>query len=242
MGRSRADHERTGRGDRRGVAARIRGPRVKRARLSELRQAVVDAAIEIDGVLLRQALDQAFAAVSPQTVIEQVLVPAARDIGTLWERGVVSVAGEHLVSAHLSYRLQQLVEHARTSSPGSSVVCACLPEEQHELGLQVVTLLLVSAGFDVSYLGRRVPAAEAERACFARRPVALCLSVSFDQLLADHAADLVELGLRWQGQLQLHLGGRAVPGEHLALQAAGFRLWPHGAGASDLARAVTSQP
>jgi DNA-binding transcriptional MerR regulator len=81
-----------------------------------------------------RALDRLIAAVSVETVMREVLLPYLRILGDRWARGEVSVAQEHFASALLRGRLLGLARGWGTGS-GPTLVLACPPGEQHDLGL-----------------------------------------------------------------------------------------------------------
>jgi DNA-binding transcriptional MerR regulator/methylmalonyl-CoA mutase cobalamin-binding subunit len=202
-------------------------PSVRSASLAALCDLVIRAAAEIDGDLLRRALDETFARVTPRIAVESVIVPAAREIGARWARGEVSIAGEHLVSAHLAFRLKNLLESANMMGRDNRpVLCACLPGEHHELGLLIVALRLASNGHHLLYLGPNVPFDDLEQACQQVNPLAVCLSVTRFDTLVSARAELVGFAQRLSGYLSVHVGGSGVPDTHQELQGAGVRLWP----------------
>lgn len=207
--------------------------------LEPLRRNVVRAARELDGDLLRRSLDEAFARLSPRMAIEQVVEPAARDIGQGWKDGEISVAGEHLVSSHLMFRLRHLVE--ATNDLGRErrpVLCACLPEETHEIGLLVVALRLASSGYHLVYLGAMVPLPDLALATERINPRAVCLSVTNAALLDKHAEDLAAYARRWGDSLGVHVGGIGVNGVQTALDQADVTLWSADKGMDQLVRHI----
>jgi DNA-binding transcriptional MerR regulator len=196
--------------------------------VESLRARIIDAARRLSATDLDVALDEAFASLGPRTVVEKVIAPVSRELGERWRAGEVSVAGEHMVSAALVFRVQKLIEVARRGGGISRapVLCACLPDEQHELGLLLVALELCSAGIEIVYFGRNLPFEDLERACLQLKPAAVCLSVVREELLLAHAPRLTELARRWRGQLAFHLGGSGVPESSTLEGEEGLVLWP----------------
>ncbi len=85
--------------------------------MGELRRRLVECAVRIDPSLIESALEDAFAAVAPDTVVDQVIVPASKEIGALWAAGACSVAGEHLASAAMRARLARLLQTVNPIGP-----------------------------------------------------------------------------------------------------------------------------
>ena len=118
---------------------------------STLRDGIVEAARRLDASLLFSTLDRAFALFSVETVLSRIIQPATAAIGQGWADGTISVAGEHLVSSALMARIQPIQQAAQVLNPHAPlVVCACLPKEQHELGLLVLALHIQGAGVRVA--------------------------------------------------------------------------------------------
>jgi MerR family transcriptional regulator, light-induced transcriptional regulator len=109
--------------------------------------------------------------------IEQVLMPAMRLVGELWERGEVSLAGEHFVSQLVKREL--LTAIAGLAEPDAAqplVLIACPEDEMHDLGAVALWLLLRERGVRVICLGADVPAEALVAAVEATRPDSVCLS------------------------------------------------------------------
>jgi DNA-binding transcriptional MerR regulator/methylmalonyl-CoA mutase cobalamin-binding subunit len=129
---------------------------------------------------------------SLDTLFMSVLRPALWELGDRWQRGEVSVAQEKEVS-HVARDLIAELGVRSTSVPdtehGGRVVAACVPGEQHELGLLMVSGLLRSHGCSVQFLGVDVAPDFLVDAVHRRQPHAVLLSATYDQHLpAMHAA------------------------------------------------------
>lgn len=194
--------------------------------LDSLREAIVEAAKRLDAALLFHTLDKAFALFSVETVLDEVVQPATVAIGQGWADGVISVAGEHLVTSALTARIQRIQQASQLANPTAPlVVCACLPKEQHELGLLVLALHISGAGFRVTYLGRDLPLDELEAAAERLGAEAVCLSTHRHEVLSEAQAEIASLARRWKDRIRVHLG---CPDEtdRSELEAAGVFLWP----------------
>src|SRR6059058_627124 len=122
--------------------------------------AIIDAlgAEEPEQIGLR--LDQAFALVGVEEMLESVLPPLLQAVGDRWEQGRLSVAEEHLVSEAVRSRLGHLLADAGGGVRGVAVL-ACAPGEHHELGLMMAAISLRRDGWKVAYLGADTPIADA---------------------------------------------------------------------------------
>ncbi len=114
-----------------------------------------------DGPAVDHVLRLAETGWSAPDVLLRVLGPAQDELGRLWERGVLSVAQEHMATAvtHLAmYALYpRLVPEERL---GLTLVAATPPGDRHTVGLRMVTDLLRHRGWDAEYVGASCPVAD----------------------------------------------------------------------------------
>jgi len=120
------------------------------------------AAQRFDQRKVEAVLDEALASAPPLAVTSQLLLPVLRRIGEGWREGRISIVSEHLVGQSIRARLLALIEAAPRGARGHAI-CACFPDEEHEAGLLSAALRLRHAGYRVTYLGPRTPAAELGR-------------------------------------------------------------------------------
>jgi MerR family transcriptional regulator, light-induced transcriptional regulator len=89
---------------------------------------------------------------------------------------------EHFASNLLRRHVLRLLD-GLPPAIGRPVVVGCGPDEQHELGALLVTLLLRSRGHRVVYLGARVPGTTLERAAAALDPAGVVVSLTMPESL-----------------------------------------------------------
>ncbi|MBX3470311.1 MAG: MerR family transcriptional regulator [Planctomycetes bacterium] len=188
------------------------------------REDLVQAAVEIDARGAERALDEAFAVLSPDRALVDIVEPALREVGALWAVGRCSVAGEHLVSNAVTGRLLRLLEAASAlQTTGPLAICACFPDEQHALGALTVAYWLARRGHRVTWLGAALPFEDLDRACERIGPEAAYLSVSRPALLEAHTPGLVALARR-RREVRFCVGGTASAEANGALTAADVAL------------------
>lgn len=119
-------------------------------------RAILAAAHRLDQAGVDTVLGQAFAALSPLAVYDLLVVPVERELGRTWQDSRLGVTEEHLVSHAVRTRLATLLQ---TGPHGARkhALCACFPEELHDLGLFGAALRLREVGFRNTILGQRVP-------------------------------------------------------------------------------------
>ena len=123
-----------------------------------------------------------------QGLYMDVLQPAMREIGRLWQQNEMTVAQEHLATAITQMVMARAYDEIAAAAPVSahSAIAACAAAERHELGLRMICDLLERAGWDATYLGAAVPTDSLVRLTSERRPDALVLSAS----IAPHLPEL----------------------------------------------------
>ena len=122
-------------------------------------------------------LDRMLAALSVETVLQEILLPYLKILGDRWARGEVSVAQEHFASSVIRGRLLGL---ARGWGAGSrpAVVLACPPGEEHDLALIIFGIVVSRRGWRVVYLGQDTPLATIEETADAVDPRLVVLAVT----------------------------------------------------------------
>ena len=108
-------------------------------------------------------LDRMLAAYRVETVLRDLLIPYLHDLGERWVRGEVSVAQEHFAANLVRGRLLGLAR-GWGRGHGPAAVLACLPGEQHDLGLLAFGITLQRRGWRIIYLGPDTPIATIHQA------------------------------------------------------------------------------
>jgi len=141
---------------------------------SDLADAFVKAAAELDEARIEQLLDELFASGSFERVVDDRLMPALRALGEAWAAGVVSVGGEHAASHAVLRRLSASFDAAGRGSSDRPILVGLPPGSHHEIGALAFATAARRAGLGVVYLGANVPVEswiEAVRKTFARAAV-----------------------------------------------------------------------
>ncbi len=113
----------------------------------------------LDASGIRSALDVSLRAHGLALTLQEVLLPAMREIGAEWSRGRCGVEQEHLATGAV---LAWLAERGAESPPARAerpVVLSGGPQDQHTIALEAFTVLLRREGFDCRNLGGQTPIA-----------------------------------------------------------------------------------
>jgi DNA-binding transcriptional MerR regulator len=119
-------------------------------------------------------IDRVLTAMTSDALLVDVLLPYLRELGERWRRGETSIGEEHFASSLIRGRMLGLAR-GWGRGLGPVALLACLPGEQHELGLLAFGLALRARGWRVAYLGGDTPLEEVERAS-ANEPDLIVLS------------------------------------------------------------------
>jgi DNA-binding transcriptional MerR regulator len=121
-----------------------------------IRDELAEALDAFDEPRAQAILDRLLALATVETLLSEVILPYLRELGGRWKRGEASVAQEHFASGVLRGRLLGLARDWGLGL-GPPAVLACLPGEQHDLGLIAFGLALRSRGWRIVYLGPDSP-------------------------------------------------------------------------------------
>ena len=121
----------------------------------------------------------------------QVIQPSLYGIGTLWEKGKISVAEEHLASAIVGRITANIYTRFRRKRGGKGkILVTSAPNEFHEIGSRILADLLEFDGWDVFYLGANTPKKELFKLIKKIRPKILAISVCMPFNI-DRATDII---------------------------------------------------
>jgi MerR family transcriptional regulator, light-induced transcriptional regulator len=162
----------------------------------------------LDEQAANTTLDRLFSAYTVETVLRDVVLPYLHRLGERWEAGEVSVAQEHFASNLIRGRLLGLAQ-GWGQGQGPGAILACVPGEQHELGLLAFGVALRRRGWRITYLGTDSPIdAVADIAPSLAPTVVVLLSMNPETFL-DHAREIEKLA----NQVQVMIAGTGATPE-----------------------------
>ena len=160
-------------------------------------------------------LDRLLAVVTVDSLLRDVVLPYLHELGERWRRGDASVAQEHFASSVLRGRLLGLAR-GWGQGLGPTAVLACVPGEQHDLGLITFGLALRARGWRIVYLGADTPIETVEEVSRRLDPSLVVLVAVGDDRVQPVLAQLRALA----GRHRLAVGGGAVANGALESSAA----------------------
>lgn len=144
------------------------------------REAYLGALIDRDARRAREVVDAAVAAgVGIADIYTDVFEPALGDIGHRWAVEGLNVAQEHFATSMTQALMATLAPSLRSAPAGGRLaVVSAVPDELHQLGVQMVADLLEHDGWEVLALGAATPAADLAELVEMERPDLVALSAS----------------------------------------------------------------
>jgi len=142
----------------------------------DLRRALDD----FDDAGAHAALDRLLGAFPLETVLNDAVLPYLRELGERWRNGETSIAQEHFASALLRSRLLGLAR-GWGSGRGPRALLACLPGDQHDLGLISFGLALRGHGWRITFLGSDTPLATIAETARLLRPALVVLTAALPE-------------------------------------------------------------
>jgi 5-methyltetrahydrofolate--homocysteine methyltransferase len=160
---------------------------------------------------LFEDLDEALAGRSPLEIINGPLMKGMDEVGRLFNANQMIVAevlqSAEAMKAAVAY-LEPHMEKAESATRGT-IVLATVKGDVHDIGKNLVDIILSNNGYRVLNLGIKVPPEELIKACHEHRPDAIGLSgllVKSAQMMVATAQDLSAAGIR----SPLLVGGAAL--------------------------------
>lgn len=143
-----------------------------------LRVDLVAALVALDDDRADRVLSEAHALHTVEAVVLELLGPAMVDLGKLWHDGKVATTTEHFASSYVNGRLRALLAVTAGRRAGPSVIVACAPLDQHELGALTLAVMLRRRGYQVYFVGANTPVADLAGMARELQPFAVMISAS----------------------------------------------------------------
>jgi len=145
---------------------------------STLRERMTAAIIRFDEDALEANYNEALSLYPIDVVTRELMTPLLVVLGERWKSGTGSVAEEHFFGLYLRNKLGARFHHRPRNQHGKRLLVACLPDEQHENGVLLLSLALHERGYQPVLLGANMPLEEIPFAARQARCAAVVLSGS----------------------------------------------------------------
>ncbi len=129
-----------------------------------------------------------------RTLYLDVLGPSLQEVGSRWQRGLISVAQEHLATAIVSSVMAMVAPRlVELPAIGRRAVLACTDGELHDVGLRMVGDFLEADGWEVLFLGALTPPDALQHLVAESEPDVVGLSTALTTHLAGAAASIAAI-------------------------------------------------
>lgn len=186
--------------------------------------ACVAAVRALDAHAFEETLSRAATALGGMGVLQHVVAPMAQTIGELWRGGSLTAAHEHFASAALRVWLGNAARPFGPVDNAPMLLVATPAGQVHELGALLVSAAASHLGWQVTYLGASLPAAEIAGAAVQKRTRAVALSLVYPEDDPRLPGELARLRQALPAAMTLLVGGRAAPAYREVLDRIGARV------------------
>ncbi len=138
------------------------------------------------------ALDRLLGSYPLESVLSDAVLPYLHELGERWAHADASVAQEHFASALLRGRLLALAR-GWGRGRGPHALLACVPGDQHDLGLICFGLALRAHGWRITYLGADTPLPTLIETADLLQPALVVVSAALPELTQSALGGLREL-------------------------------------------------
>jgi 5-methyltetrahydrofolate--homocysteine methyltransferase len=173
-------------------------------------EGIVDGRISAVPETVKQALE---AGHEPESILKEALIPAMTEVGRLYEAGDYFVPemlmAAKAMKAGMVILKPRLVDAA--VEPAGRVIIGTVQGDLHDIGKNLVGMMMEGAGFEVVDLGTDVPAEDFVHAVLDQKPDILALSALLTTTMPQQKAviaSLVEAGVR--DRIKIVVGGAPV--------------------------------
>lgn len=178
----------------------------------------------LDARALEDRLQRANASWGAQGVLQRLLAPLSQKLGELWREGELRAAHEHFAAGVMRGFLANMVRPFGGSQSGPVLIVGTPSGQLHELGALLVGAFAANLGWQVTYLGASLPAAEIAGAARQKQARAVALSLVYPEDDPGLEGELRTLREMLPSDVDLLVGGRAVAAYRGILESLGARL------------------
>ena len=181
----------------------------------------VAAVKSLDAHALDDALKRAATALGALGLLQRVVAPLTQTVGELWREGTLTAAHEHFATGTIRVFLGNLAKPFGAMDNAPVLIVATPAGQVHELGALLVGATAANLGWQVTYLGASLAAAEIAGAAQQRRARAVALSLVYPEDDPRLEGEMILLRESLPAEVKLLAGGRAMPAYRDALEKVG---------------------
>lgn len=156
-----------------------------------------------------------------QGIYFDILEPALKEVGDLWEKHLLDVWNEHYITDSILEIMNEIKNISRSRhNVNYTVVLASPGGEMHNVGIKMISDVLEIEGFRVIYLGSNIPTQSIIKVIASEAPDLVALSVTMNYHL-DSAKMVIEAIKNSFKDIKILVGGGAFKKEKDAWKVVG---------------------
>lgn len=171
----------------------------------------------LDAILHRAAMR-----LSPEALMDEVLVVLLREIGTQWRRGAITPGAEHMASAVLRRFMDWLIASLESHDPKGLVLVGTPRGQVHEFGALMAAAVCAAEGWKVLSMGADLPWEEFVRVVERKSPRVVALSALHPPDAAGLVQEMSSLRSGVGPEVRVLIGGPAATAQRVGLEKAGL--------------------
>lgn len=156
------------------------------------------------------------AGIAPQTVLNEILLPAINEVGELFDRGKYFlpqlISGAEAMKTSIEY-LEPMLAQEGGGKEMPTIVIATVKGDIHDIGKNLVALMLKNYGFHVIDLGKDVPEEEIVAAAKKHNASVIALSALMTTTMQEMRR-VVELAKKEHVEAKIIIGGAVITQEY----------------------------
>lgn len=170
----------------------------------------LEAIRSLDARALDDTLQRGATHLGGQGLLQKVVAPLAQKIGELWREGALTAAHEHFATAALRVFLGSAAKPFGPMENAPVLMVATPAGQVHELGALLVAATAANLGWQVTYLGASLPAADIAGAAHLGKARAVALSLVYPEDDPRLGGELLRLRQSLPAEMPILVGGRAA--------------------------------
>ena len=151
--------------------------------------------------------------VNPKEILDEALMPAINEVGEFFDKGKYFlpqlIAGAEAMKMSIAYLEPLLAKDADDSKKLPTIIIATVHGDIHDIGKNLVALMLKNYGFNVIDLGKDVPSADIIKAAIDNDASVIALSALMTTTMKE-MKNVVELARAEKIKAKIIIGGAVV--------------------------------
>lgn len=183
------------------------------AGMAEMHAPVFEAVLKGNKGSILKEVDAALeSGMKPSEIIDEHLIPAINEVGSLFDKKIYFlpqlISSAQTMEKAINY-LEPMLEQDRTGEKKATIIMATVEGDIHDIGKNLVVLMLKNYGYNVIDLGKDVTAEEILRAAVENEAQIIGLSALMTTTMM-RMKDVVELAKEKQFHGKIMVGGAAI--------------------------------